>query len=121
MTFRLAFLYLLVPVLSLAQQDPINSQYMSNPLALNPSYAGIHNVTNLNLNTRFQWSSLQGSPTTYTFSGNTSIVNGKVQLLHGKVQIFKCLSFLFVVFALFLSKHHMFYQIYLYILFTAFR
>ena len=70
----------LISSLAYAQQDPINSQYMSNPLAVNPSYAGIHNVTNFNLNTRFQWSSLQGSPTTYTFTGNTSIVNGKVGL-----------------------------------------
>jgi hypothetical protein len=63
-----------------AQQDPINSQFMSNPLAINPSYAGINDVTNFNLNSRFQWSNLEGSPTTYTFTANTSIVNGKVGL-----------------------------------------
>ena len=80
MKIRIIFFIVLTPILCLAQQDPINSQYMSNPLAVNPSYAGIHDVTNFNLNTRFQWSSLQGSPTTYTFTGNTSIVNGKVGL-----------------------------------------
>lgn len=63
-----------------AQQDPINTQYMSNPLAINPSYAGLNDVTNFNLNTRFQWTSLEGAPQTYTFTANTSIVNGKVGL-----------------------------------------
>lgn len=66
--------------MSFAQEDPINSQYMTNPLAINPSYAGIHNVANFNFDSRFQWTSLEGSPTTYTFTGNTSIVNGKVGL-----------------------------------------
>jgi len=69
-----------VTSLAFGQQDPINSQYMSNPLAINPSYAGIHDVTNFNLNSRFQWSALEGNPTTYTFTANTSIVNGKVGL-----------------------------------------
>lgn len=79
---KLLFVYLalIMPALSFAQQDPINSQYISNPLAINPSYAGIHDVTNFNLNSRFQWSALDGSPTTHTFTTNTSIVNGKVGL-----------------------------------------
>lgn len=77
---RLFLIIMVLPILGYAQQDPINSQYMSNPLAINPSYAGIHDVTNFNLNSRFQWSALEGSPTTYTFTGNTSIVNGKVGL-----------------------------------------
>ena len=80
MKVRIIFLLLVFPVTSFAQQDPINSQYMSNPLAINPSYAGIHNVTNFNLNHRWQWSELPGNPKTLTFTGNTSIVNGKVGL-----------------------------------------
>ena len=76
----LTLLFLLIASIGLAQQDPINSQFMSNPLAINPSYAGLNDITNFNLNSRFQWSSLEGSPTTYTFTGNTSIVNGKVGL-----------------------------------------
>lgn len=86
---------LLIPIAittnSIAQQDPINSQYISNPLAINPSYAGIHNVANINLNSRFQWSELDGKPVTYTFTGNTSIVDGKVGLglmvLHDQIGI----------------------------------
>ena len=84
MHFMKSFLVLLIiistSIIVCAQQDPINSQFMSNPLAINPSYAGINDVTNFNLNSRFQWTSLEGSPTTYTFTANTSIVNGKVGL-----------------------------------------
>jgi type IX secretion system PorP/SprF family membrane protein len=64
----------------IAQQDPVSSQYMSNPLAYNPSYSGINNIANVTLNSRFQWSGLAGSPTTYVFSANSSIVDGKVGL-----------------------------------------
>jgi type IX secretion system PorP/SprF family membrane protein len=64
----------------LAQQDPVSSQYMSNPLAYNPSYSGINNIANVTLNSRFQWSGLQGSPTTYVLSAQSSLVDGKVGL-----------------------------------------
>lgn len=65
---------------SYGQQDPLYSQYMFNPLAFNPSYAGIHNNTNITLNSRFQWTSFDGSPNTQTLSASTSILNGKVGL-----------------------------------------
>jgi len=64
----------------MAQQDPTTTQYMSNILSFNPSYAGINNITNATLNSRFQWSQIEGSPTTYTLTANTSIVGGKVGL-----------------------------------------
>lgn len=64
----------------IAQQDPVVSQYMFNPLTFNPSYAGINDVASVNLNSRFQWTSLDGSPTTYNFTANTSVVDGKVGL-----------------------------------------
>lgn len=63
-----------------AQQDPISSQYMYIPLAINPSYAGINNIANITLNSRFQWNSLQGSPNTTSLAANSSIINGKVGL-----------------------------------------
>ncbi len=69
---------LLFPVKTIAQQDPLYSQYMFNPLAFNPSYAGIHSNTNITLNSRFQWTSFEGSPETQTLSASTSIIGGKV-------------------------------------------
>ena len=53
---------------------------MYNPLAFNPSYAGINNIANLTLNTRFQWNALAGSPTTTSLAANSSMFNGKVGL-----------------------------------------
>jgi type IX secretion system PorP/SprF family membrane protein len=63
-----------------AQQDPISSQYMNNPLAFNPSYAGINDIANITLDTRFQWNALAGSPTTTSLAANSSMFNGKVGL-----------------------------------------
>lgn len=63
-----------------AQQEPLGTQYMYNPLAYNPSYAGLNDVTNITLNSRFQWSALEGSPTSFALAANTSIVDGKVGL-----------------------------------------
>jgi len=74
-----------------SQQDPINTQYLFNPLVYNPSYAGINNITNITLNSRYQWTSLEGSPTTYSLTANSSIVNGKVgiglMLLRDKIGV----------------------------------
>ena len=53
---------------------------MYNPLAFNPSYAGINNIANITLDTRFQWNALAGSPTTTSLAANSSMFNGKVGL-----------------------------------------
>jgi len=79
------FLYIVLLVVftsttAYSQQDALNSQYMYTPLAYNPSYAGINNVGNASLNSRFQWTSLEGNPITNTVSFNTSLVDGKVGL-----------------------------------------
>ena len=76
----LTLLSVLMASAALAQQDPVSSQYMYNPLAYNPSYAGINNITTITLNSRFQWNELAGSPTTTSIAANSSIVNGKVGL-----------------------------------------
>lgn len=71
-------LSLLISASVSAQQDPTTTQYMGNILSFNPSYAGINDITNVTLNSRFQWSQIDGSPTTYTLTANSSIVGGKV-------------------------------------------
>ena len=76
----LALIVLVYPNRLLAQQDPISSQYMYNPLTFNPSYAGINDVTNITVNTRFQWGQFEGAPTTFSLAANTAIVGGKVGL-----------------------------------------
>lgn len=72
---------LVLVVLSLqamAQQDPIYSQYMLNPLVINPAYAGLSNNLNLNGSYRIQWVGLEGQPNTFNLNGSTSLVDNKV-------------------------------------------
>lgn len=61
-----------------AQQEPIFANYLSNPLVLNPAYAGINNVFNASVSYRSQWSGFDGAPTTASFSGHSSFVDNKV-------------------------------------------
>lgn len=59
-----------------AQQDPQYSQYMFNPLALNPGYAGVRDVLSSTLVYRNQWA-LEGAPTTACLSLQSPIQDKK--------------------------------------------
>ena len=63
---------------SRAQQDPQFSQYMFNPLAINPAYAGSRGVMNGALVIRNQWTGFDGAPKTETISLNTPTKRGRV-------------------------------------------
>jgi len=60
-----------------AQQDPIYAQYLTNPMLLNPSYAGLNNNLQVNTGYRMQWMGLESSPKTFNLNGNMSIVDNK--------------------------------------------
>lgn len=51
-----------------AQQDAMYSQYMFNPFAVNPAYAGSRSSLSGVLLGRKQWSGIDGAPTTGTFA-----------------------------------------------------
>ena len=51
-----------------AQQDALYSQYMFNPFAVNPAYAGSRNSYSTVLLQRFQWVGIDGSPKTSSFA-----------------------------------------------------
>ena len=51
-----------------AQQDPQYSQYMFNPLAFNPAYAGSRDALSANLLLRRQWMGIADGPSTGTIS-----------------------------------------------------
>jgi len=53
-----------------AQQDAIYNQYMFNPFAINPAYAGSRNAVNLVMINRNQWVGIDGAPNTQTLSGH---------------------------------------------------
>lgn len=61
-----------------AQQDPQFSQYMFNPLYINPAYAGSRGVMNGALEFRKQWVGFDGAPTTMVLAVNTPTKKGKV-------------------------------------------
>jgi len=61
-----------------AQQDPQYSQYMFNPLVLNPAYAGSRDMFSAVALYRNQWISLPGAPVTQTVSINTPLKDPKL-------------------------------------------
>jgi type IX secretion system PorP/SprF family membrane protein len=69
---------LLVATVSFAQQDPIYSQYLFNPLLVNPAYAGLNNRFNGLIGYRTQWMGLEGQPQTINASLHSSLVQNKV-------------------------------------------
>ena len=60
---------------SIAQTEPMYSQYMFNMLGVNPAYAGNREASSFNFFQRSQWIGLQGAPQTTSFSFDQSILN----------------------------------------------
>lgn len=63
---------------SFCQQDPIYAQYLNNPLAINPAYAGNNDMLNTNLQYRTQWAGLDANPVTTNFNSHMSLVQNRV-------------------------------------------
>ena len=90
-------LYLICVALgSYGQQDALYSQYLFNPLALNPAFAGSKGVLSAVLLHRSQWLGFDGAPTTQSFSIHSPLyVKGHSTLIHestikrGKSQFWK--------------------------------
>ena len=61
-----------------AQQDPIYAQYLTNPLTINPAYAGIHNQFSARIQYRAQWAGLEANPRTFNFSTHVSTLQNKM-------------------------------------------
>ena len=61
-------LLLLIPIMVKAQQFPIYSQYLNNPLVINPAVAGSEEFTSLRFTSRQQWVGIEGAPTTQVLS-----------------------------------------------------
>jgi type IX secretion system PorP/SprF family membrane protein len=75
----LLFLFCCIGNLS-AQQDPQYTQYMFNPLVLNPAYAGSREVISIAMVGRNQWAGMEGAPQTQTLSVNSPLQNKKIGL-----------------------------------------
>ena len=74
---------------SFAQQDALFSQYMFNPFAINPAYAGSRSSISAVLLHRSQWVGLQGAPNTQTLAVHSKIKESGIaiggNLAHDKI------------------------------------
>src|ERR1044072_2932208 len=78
--FIVLAVFSLCGIAAMAQQDPQFSQYMFNPLSMNPAYAGSRGMMNGALVYRQQWVSFPGAPNTQVLAINTPMRKGKVGL-----------------------------------------
>ena len=61
-----------------AQQDPMFTQYMHNPVSINPAYAGSRGTLNFTAMNRQQWVGIDGAPKTLTLSINSPFIGYNV-------------------------------------------
>jgi type IX secretion system PorP/SprF family membrane protein len=71
-------LFSLITVNSFAQQDPMYTLYMSDPILINPAYAGTRGNVSLNGVFRKQWVGMMWQPTTASVTINSPFWNNKV-------------------------------------------
>ncbi len=85
-TIAALFIIFISCSLSMAQQDPVYTQYIHNMLSINPAIAGTtssgapttESFINLNSITRLQWVGMEGSPSTFSFGAHMPLENKKV-------------------------------------------
>jgi type IX secretion system PorP/SprF family membrane protein len=90
--YILLFVILIGGLESMAQQDPLYTQYMNQLLSINPAYAGAKGVTSATLIVREQWVTWPGNPKTQTLFVHSplntemgiggSIVNDKIGIVN---------------------------------------
>ncbi|MCX6233223.1 MAG: type IX secretion system membrane protein PorP/SprF [Bacteroidetes bacterium] len=63
---------------ALAQHDPLYSQYMFNPIVINPGYSGSREVLTATVDNRYQWVGMSGAPRTLTLSVHSPLRNESI-------------------------------------------
>lgn len=74
------FILLLVPVNLAGQLSPVTSQYVLNPLSINPAYAGNRDALNVALFYRRQWTGITGAPATMNLAVDAPFLDSKLGL-----------------------------------------
>jgi type IX secretion system PorP/SprF family membrane protein len=74
------FFLLLVPVNLAGQLSPVTSQYVLNPLSINPAYAGNREALNVALFYRRQWTGITGAPVTMNLAVDAPFLDAKLGL-----------------------------------------
>ena len=71
---------LLLPLSLSGQLAPVTSQYVLNPLSINPAYAGNRGDLNITAFYRQQWTGIPGAPETMTLASDAPFLNSKLGL-----------------------------------------
>ncbi len=74
----LLLLLVMLSVKVLAQQDPLYSQYILNPLLINPAYSGMTADLNASAVYRKQWAGFEGSPVTFNANAHIALAKNKM-------------------------------------------
>jgi len=74
------FVFFLVVDKSIAQQRPVQSLYMFDPILINPAYAGTQVQLSATAIYRNQWVNLEGAPKTLTTSVHSGFLKAKMGL-----------------------------------------
>lgn len=73
-------LAVLLPGLMRAQVTPVYSQYLMNPLVINPGYTGTRGNLSTSLSYRTQWAGIEGAPSFQSFTAHAPLKNDRVGL-----------------------------------------
>jgi type IX secretion system PorP/SprF family membrane protein len=75
-----SFILLLIPLSLAGQLTPVTSQYVLNPLSINPAYAGNRGALNIAAFYRRQWTGITGAPETMTLAADAPFLDSKLGL-----------------------------------------
>jgi len=75
-----SFILLLIPLSLAGQKTPVTSQYVLNPLTINPAFAGNRGALNIAAFYRKQWVGITGSPETITLALDAPVLDSKLGL-----------------------------------------
>ncbi len=72
---NLYLLFFLLPLNCLAQFNPLQTQYVQNPVTINPACAGEQGFMSATLSARKQWLGFSGAPETFVFTLHAPVKN----------------------------------------------
>jgi type IX secretion system PorP/SprF family membrane protein len=75
-----SLILLLIPLSLAGQLAPVTSQYVLNPLSINPAYAGNRGALNIAAFYRRQWAGIPGAPETMTLTADAPFLDSKLGL-----------------------------------------
>lgn len=78
--YSLATAFIVAGLSATAQQTPLYTMYMWNPLVVNPAYAGAREALTASGTWREQWVGLEGAPSTQVLSVHSPLTNDKIGL-----------------------------------------